>query len=381
MALLARFCLLEQILPEGPEHPFAKTMLAHFEKLNTPLRAVSKYQTTADQELRFRNYGWKNVQALNLWELWGSPHFLTSAQRVALDDVEPFDEWEEFALFACHYFILTASNEIHRNHPIGITVRHKHAESLHSRNITVQMTHAGYQKSHGCRRFGAPLPVRGLHRELDLIGDFGGMGLKTRLSSYDIFAPSLISDQSVHKFHSLEMPSARMCHTVTDLGDAGALLVGGRSSPDKVQTDCWLYHKWTNTWERVDDLPIPRYRHAAVAIGLGSVLVAGGKSNCRTILKDFSLWSRRRGWVECATNLIAENTTKSGPQDLGAHDDEQPAIFGAMLGIFETNSLSVQTITGILVGGMTQDGLISEGFWIWTLYGWDENVSYLRIES
>ncbi|RYP14919.1 hypothetical protein DL765_006061 [Monosporascus sp. GIB2] len=34
----AEFCLLEQIVPDGPDHPFAKTMLRHFEKLKTPLK-------------------------------------------------------------------------------------------------------------------------------------------------------------------------------------------------------------------------------------------------------------------------------------------------------------------------------------------------------
>ncbi|KAK7747003.1 tRNA methyltransferase ppm2 [Diatrype stigma] len=34
----AEFCLLEQILPDGPDHPFAQTMLHHFEKLKTPLK-------------------------------------------------------------------------------------------------------------------------------------------------------------------------------------------------------------------------------------------------------------------------------------------------------------------------------------------------------
>jgi tRNA wybutosine-synthesizing protein 4 len=355
-------------------------MLAHFEKLNTPLRAASKYPTTADQEVRFRNAGWKNVQAVNLWELWGCPDFLTSIQRMALDDVEPFDEWEEFALFACHYFLLTASNDVLRKRPSGITLPHNQAESLHSEDMMAQMTFAKYQKSHGYRRFGAPLLVRGLNRDRDLIGDFGGTGLKTRLNSYDTYVPSSVPDQLCHKPFVLEVPSPRMCHTITDLGDAGALLVGGRTSPDNGLVDCWLYHKWTNTWERVDDLAASRYRHSAVAIGAGSVLITGGKSNSRTILKGFSLWSRRRGWVECATNRIVENAANSrSRRSGGAHEDDQPAIFGAMLGIIETESSSTQTISGILAGGMGQEGLISEDIWIWTLYGYDGDVSFIRI--
>ena len=35
-----RFCLLEQHLPDGRDHPFAQTMLKHFDKLRTPLYAI-----------------------------------------------------------------------------------------------------------------------------------------------------------------------------------------------------------------------------------------------------------------------------------------------------------------------------------------------------
>jgi tRNA wybutosine-synthesizing protein 4 len=106
--LSARFCLLEQLLPEGINHPFAKTMMAHFDKLQTPLKAVQKYPTTTDQCERFKNFGWPIVSVCNLWELWGSSDFASISERKELDKIEPFDEWEEFALFGCHYFLLIA---------------------------------------------------------------------------------------------------------------------------------------------------------------------------------------------------------------------------------------------------------------------------------
>ena len=50
-----RFCLLEQHLPDGPDHPFARTMLAHFQKLKTPLHTIG----TMDQmKQRFVNAQW-----------------------------------------------------------------------------------------------------------------------------------------------------------------------------------------------------------------------------------------------------------------------------------------------------------------------------------
>lgn len=53
----AQFCLLEQLMPGGQDHPFARTMMAHFNKLGTPLEPVTKYPTTSLQEIRFLERG------------------------------------------------------------------------------------------------------------------------------------------------------------------------------------------------------------------------------------------------------------------------------------------------------------------------------------
>src|SRR2546423_123299 len=102
------FCMLQQYLPEGADHPFAETMLKHFEKLNTPLRSVHEYPDIHSQTQRFFALGYEKVNARNLWRLWSDPLFLSPSQRLALDKTEPFDEWEEFALFASHYILVIA---------------------------------------------------------------------------------------------------------------------------------------------------------------------------------------------------------------------------------------------------------------------------------
>ncbi len=114
-----RFCLLEQFLPQGSCHPFAKTMIKHFDKLQTPLRSIHKYKTLKDQHDRFVKAGWPIPSAQSLWEIWSSPRFLSQEERSALDVIEPFDEWEEYGLFAAHYFLLIArkSNESLRDTP------------------------------------------------------------------------------------------------------------------------------------------------------------------------------------------------------------------------------------------------------------------------
>lgn len=103
--MIVKFCLLEQIMPEGPDHPFAKTMLAHFEKHLSTLKSIHTYPLLSDQILRFKALGWARIEAQSLWDLWNSD----AIPRQSLSSIEQFDEWEEFVLFASHYLILVAS--------------------------------------------------------------------------------------------------------------------------------------------------------------------------------------------------------------------------------------------------------------------------------
>ncbi|KAL8968926.1 MAG: hypothetical protein Q9183_002244 [Haloplaca sp. 2 TL-2023] len=103
-----RFCLLEQTLPEGKNHPFARKMLQHFQNLNTPLHSVEKYPLVTDQESRFLHAGYHSACVRTLWDLWQDPSVVPPSTRRNLNQIEPFDEWEEFALFCSHYFVLEA---------------------------------------------------------------------------------------------------------------------------------------------------------------------------------------------------------------------------------------------------------------------------------
>lgn len=355
----ARFCLLEQLLPDGIDHPFAKTMMAHFDKLQTPLHAVQKYPTVLAQKQRFRDLGWSKVAVRNLWELWSAPDFLNPGERKALDHVEPFDEWEEFALFGCHYFCLVADTGTSTS-PISVAIDKERGGTCSSSYLATEaklsISFAKYPKSQGRRRFAAAMPLAGPDRSLARFGTFGGMGLLTRMSSYDEYS----SDQ----LESLRMnlpaiaPSSRMCHTITDLDHAGALLVGGRTSPDNGLKDCWLYHKWLNVWERVDDLPQPLYRHRAVRIGLNHVLVSTGRIDSQTISSDFLIWSRQTGWVKC---------------ELGTGEAPRPN-YGSVF--FHADSeLSEDCLSaskhGIMSGGITEDGELQQETWRWALRGFE----------
>lgn len=345
-------------MPGGKDHPFLQTMIAHFNKLQTPLRAVEKYPTTFAQRSRFRDLGWPSVSVCSLWKLWSHPKFVSSTDREYLDRVEPFDEWEEFALFGAHYFLLVAdTNSESAESILEETDSSTMAANVDS-NLSAHVSFVQYPKAQGCRRFAAAMQLTGSNRVEDDIGIFGGMGLMSRLNNYDLYSSKSTEDISSGSPMSAAIPSSRMCHTITDLGDNGTLLVGGRTSPDGALSDCWLHHKWLKVWERVDDLPYPLYRHQAINLSGGCVLVSTGRIDSCTVSADYLFWSRRTGWLKCAYGK----------------GDVPPPTYGATFGHWSTkpHDLTAHFRFGILAGGMSSHSSMQQSSWRWDLLLPDE---------
>ena len=337
----ARFCLLEQFFPGGPEHPFASTMMKHFNKLRAPLYPVREYPSLSAQENRFKRCGWHQARARNLWDLWSDDEFLDASSRRSLDAVEPFDEWEEFALFASHYFLLVAS-----------TTR-KSALDLDDDIISPART--DYQYVPKCFVLESSPPLVGLsgqRRHGSVIADsecslghHGGLGRHSRLASSDLYTSSEELSSPIHTLPPRDIP-ARMCHTITAFNDNHeCLLVGGRTSPSSALRDCWL--REGGQWHPVHELPIARFRHTAVEVvanGIRTVLVHGGKSSNGSLLDSWLIWDRVRGWQEPDVVSLSRPSPR----------------FGACV---ET----ISDTSGIVFGGIGQDGTICQDFWRWRL--------------
>ena len=362
----AKFCLLEQLLPRGIQHPFATNMMAHFDNIQTPLRPVRQYPTTSAQKSRFNNLGWPEVVARNLWELWGSADFLTSDERMVLDLVEPFDEWEEFALFGCHYVLLVAEISSTQATPL-ISLTRNVTETINrisdvEESLRLETSYAAYPKDHGFNRFASALPIRGLAPFQETFGSFGGMGLTTRVNCIDVYGNEENLPFPFEYLASSLTPPSRMCHTTTDLGDYGTLLVGGRTSPDAGLADCWLYHKGSGAWERISDLPSSRYRHQTVYLGDGHVLVSPGRSSSKVMSQDYLVWHRQTGWLTCGLeSMITPPTASYGH------------IFCVNAQIFMDES---KPRTGILAGGISGDGIMQNSVWHWKITGLLDKVSF-----
>jgi tRNA wybutosine-synthesizing protein 4 len=221
-------------------------MMAHFEKLQTPLMAVQKYPSITDQRERFKRRGWPSVSVCNLWELWSSAHFATDLERKELDKIEPFDEWEEFSLFGCHYFLLVADTASLPSQTLGLKTKISKEQSAATGFSEVlpqlQLSYEDCPSAQGRNRFAAATKMG--QRPQDAICVFGGMGLVTRVNSLDVYTADEGSSATFHLDRARIVPTSRMCHTITEIDEEGGLLVGGRTSPDNALADCWIFHKW-----------------------------------------------------------------------------------------------------------------------------------------
>ena len=340
-------------------------MIQHFSNINTPLRSIGRYPKLENQEKRFTKRDWRFVTARSLWDLWSDPHFITTGERTSLNAVEAFDEWEEFALFASHYFLLIASNSLGSNtteNVVAVTSSCSEGflnsttingpppdnqdltrNPLDGTNPIIHTSTADHQNKSN-RRFGV------LYQSSEnIFCHHGGYGEQTRLSNADMYT----ADNSTY-VHDPPPPSvmdARMCHTVTSFPkEPGTeytdhLIVGGRSSPYHALGDCWFQRK--HIWERVEDLPTPLYRHCAASVtdtnGNKGVLVYGGKSSNGIVMNDFLLWREDRGWIKlkCTKNNFTPR-------------------FGAAM-------CSYGEACGLLLGGMVEDGTILPESWRWNI--------------
>lgn len=340
----AEFVLLEQILPSGKDHPFATTMLNHFNKLNTPIKSVATYPTLDSQLQRFSSRGFNSVLGWTLWQAWADERFLSAADRRKLDEVEPFDEWEEFALFASHYCIIHASTEAGAAQIAAVQPPNA---SIPVEPMEMQYDECPGQK--GQRRFGAAMQLPGNGDTL-LVVNVMGLGTKARLQSCDVYNQGTDGGGRELTFGE-GGPATRMCHSLTDLGgDNGILLAGGRGSPSSPLKDCWLFNKSTNLWSRTQDLPLPLYRHAVASLGdSGMALLVGGKGlGAAPSSSDCHLYQPQVGWASC--EIVSEV--------------KPAAVHGAVLACQGTENAG--HFGGLFAGGL-QGGLINDQILSWEL--------------
>lgn len=319
-------------------------MLSHFNKLKTPHKSVGVYPTCRSQQERFKNRGWHHVDVWDLWDAWTGDYFVSPSERTALDHVEAFDEWEEFMLFGRNYFVLHASvgqQDMPEIKPIQLVSSEA--------DIALELKVTSYEAQKATkRRYGGAMLLTDPMGEQAAI-HMMGMGSSVRIESCDVFG---LGSQNATIELPLTAPRPRVCHTLTDLGDYGVLLAGGRGSPTAGLSDCWLFTRGVKPdWKAAPNLPVPLFRHSALKLKNSSlVLVAGGKMDGSNISESFFIFHPVKGWLVCDVS-----STRPEP------------CFGVILCNSSDSNFTPGIYHGLLSGGICQTGILNTRAYFWTL--------------
>ncbi|KAK9349665.1 S-adenosyl-L-methionine-dependent methyltransferase, partial [Lipomyces doorenjongii] len=332
----AQFALIEQILPAGADHPFARTMLRHFNRLNTPIKSVYTYPTIEDQISRFSSRAWNSVVCTDLQTFWYNQ--VSAEDKRRMEDVEHFDEWEEFFLFCQHYILLVASTG-------NMTNKGKGGVSVRSSTVDEAWNIDTFDSPSLRRRWGAATSTSDRS-----IVYFGGLSPTTRLATSVLVTSK---DATSFSIKSATYPSPRMCHAIVELAPERFLMTGGRGSPATPLSDCWIFNSGSNEWKQTTDMPGSRYRHAMATISPGRVVVFGGHvdndASAEWLLFDSesSMWTT----LECEVKL-------------GLHISPGFCWLGKY---------------GILSGGFNRIGDIYEHIYKWSICGNRINLELIQI--
>ncbi|KAK9448703.1 S-adenosyl-L-methionine-dependent methyltransferase [Limtongia smithiae] len=263
---VTEFALLEQIVPAGADHPFARTMLSHFNRLKTPIKSVCVYPDVDAQKQRFSTRGWANVQCDDLHQFWRKQ--VTTAEKIRIEAVEHFDEWEEFILFCQHYFLLVASTAATCTEDDRTRIT-EDTDAPAAKPWAMKTT----KTSNLRRRWGAATGI-----DKSTIAYFGGLNSTTRLDT-----SLLITRDSTAKAFALlttsRKPTPRMCHAMVKLRGSDIMITGGRGSPGAPSAECWIYGADSKQWNLAAPMPESRYRHSMSAMSDTQAIVFGGHTD------------------------------------------------------------------------------------------------------
>ncbi|KAL5007139.1 hypothetical protein ScPMuIL_015945 [Solemya velum] len=99
----AVFVMYEQI---NPSDGFGVFMQNHFKNIGSPLKCLQTFPSIQSQRDRFTNLGWDKCDALDMNQYYYT--MLSVEERLRVNSLEPFDEFEGWHAKCSHYFVLCA---------------------------------------------------------------------------------------------------------------------------------------------------------------------------------------------------------------------------------------------------------------------------------
>ncbi|XP_022536214.2 tRNA wybutosine-synthesizing protein 4 [Astyanax mexicanus] len=288
----ALFVMYEQIRPDDP---FGRVMQNHFLKLNSKIHALCQYPDTSAQTKRFLQQGWEKCTCLDMNQFYFS--LLSQDEQERVENMEPFDEFEEWHQKCSHYFILSASKgsltssallEPPKESPVPWMVPKLEDFSIEALPLA-----------------GAPcveaVGMASSVLEPGLLLLSGGFGRGGR----DTAAMVLIREQTEWTRATVELEGdkgVRLYHTLTSVPGWGAVVTGGRTSPlNPIDSVLKVTHHLSDQPDSrtvllsvekmvcTGQAPKPRWRHTATLLnhkGKNYLFVFGGRTEKEPVLGD-----------------------------------------------------------------------------------------------
>ncbi|XP_064185695.1 tRNA wybutosine-synthesizing protein 4 [Anguilla rostrata] len=293
------FVMYEQIRPDDP---FGRVMQDHFLKLNSTLNAISHYPNTAAQRQRFLDRGWERCTCLDMNQFYLD--LVPEKERCRVENLEPFDEFEEWHQKCSHYFILTASKGSLTSQALVSPLSESSVPcmlpALDQRTLRATPMQDG-PEGPGLEGLGMASAVLG--PGAILLSGGSGRGGRGGGATLLVRGPAGWSCVCMEP-----QTGVRMYHTVTDVPGWGVLVFGGRTSPlNPIGSILRMTYDLSSLpdpsvpvgpaleWLSVKELactgnaPLPRWRHTATRLryrGQNFLFVFGGRTEAEPALGD-----------------------------------------------------------------------------------------------
>ncbi|KAM7159235.1 tRNA wybutosine-synthesizing protein 4 [Molossus nigricans] len=359
----ALFVIYEQMRPHDT---FGQFMQQHFRQLNSPLHGLELFPDVESQQRRFLQAGWTACSAMDMNEFYRC--FLPVEERRRMENLEPFDEFEEWHLKCAHYFILGASKgdtlsqtlvlpssevfpRVDPASPSGILPanvvssdsqgpnfkRYGHASVLLSPGIIFSAGGFGEQEGRHCR--------------------MSKFHVLSRYSDFEWKGKQICS-------RGTEAPwNGRLYHTMTRLSNTQVLVLGGRLSPVTPALGILQLHFCKSEDYSTEDLnvivtkPGPGedstlscWRHSTTEVSYENqkyLFVYGGRSVVQPVLND---WHFLRVGTMTWVRIAVRGETPEGRHSHSACSWQGGAIIAGGLGASEEPLSSVVFLKPITCG-------------------------------
>lgn len=231
----AVFIDYEQI---NPSTAFGIFMQKHFAKTGSPLKCINTYPSIQSHKERFLKLGWSFCECSDMTDVY--VNLISKEKRKELEQIELFDEFEEWHLKCCHYMILCAHKESttpYLEFPIYSNSQNRTVSFPEEISSIIHNLQIPENQRSLLKRFGHSC-ILSFEKLLFIFGGFGKENGKFQRVSNIV-----ISNLETLETVSLPVPTnlpkshfALMYQSISLSTDGSIILYAGRQSPEKASS-------------------------------------------------------------------------------------------------------------------------------------------------